>query len=225
MTLAELRSFIRLQLSEENEAFYQNENLDTYIIQGIKRFANKTQCIIYQETITYSNGTGIYTLTYKPLKERSLAIYPSDNGSDVECPLHPIAYEDFQRISDRVKYNEGYCYINNRANQIHLSTLFSNSTIYFEYSVKATESDALTLLASIPDEYHEAIAEYALYLAYRKDRELALANTYYGTYKSIEKEARIEIAEREVLPYGKDFSTQNMNPHKDSFSYQDEVHI
>ena len=227
MTYAEMQERIRLQLNEESEAFYDTGDIQSYIKSAIQRFLRKTKCGIVKQSITYTNGTGTYSLTYKPLKARGIVHVPSSDPRDRELPITEVAYEDWVRFTETQRYDSLVCYVDNRAHTISVPNNLENGTLYVEYSIRASDSNVDTIINTeiIPEEYHEAITDYALFLAYKKDRETVLANISLQGYLAIEREARQEVEAMEVQPINDDWSTEITNPHRDEDNLQDLVEI
>ncbi len=218
MTFAELRSYVRLQLSEETEAWYENANIDTYLKIAIKRFVKKTKTVIFKQTITFLNGTSIYTLTNPILKIRGI-VHSDPN----KPPMKEVAYEDWKGLTDSEKFRENIFYIDNRTLEIHLPSQLENGTVELEYYGRATDTNAESLIdnSDIKDEYHEAISDYALYLAFKKDQEVSQANASLQSYLAWEREAIKETEMEEVNPILNDWDSGISNPHRNSTFIQD----
>lgn len=228
MTYAEMIARVRLQLTEENESFYLDTNIQSYISSALQRFLNRTRCGIVKETIAFVSGTSQYTLTYRPLRFRSIALVPTTDADDREIPFLQVSYEDWQRFSNDYREDTYVCYVNNQASQINFPSTLDSGSIYVEYAIRATDATTAAIINAgiIPEEYHEAITDYCLFLAFRKDREFNIANSYFQSYWAMEQEAIKEVDEREMHPINDDFSTVNTNPHRQSDThYQDIVEI
>lgn len=216
MTYLELIADVRLGLSEEVEAFYTDINIQTYLNKAIKRFTQKTKCARVQETITYLNGTGVYILTNSVLKMRGIV------NSDFDTPFTEISFEDWTASNDEDKKECGLCYVNNITNEVNFSPNYADGEITLEYYANATDITAKSFIDNnlIHDKYHEALTEYALYLAFRKDQEVSMANASLQSYLAWERDAIKEVEQEQVSPLWKDFDSRNNNPHHDGYNFQ-----
>ena len=219
MTFTELVADVKLGLSEEVEAFFTDANISTYLIKAIKRFTKKTKCAIFQQNITFVTGTSNYALTLPVLKMRAIVI------NDNKTPLLEIAYEDWARITDTMKYDNNVCYVKGTSNEIYVPPAFDSGTLYVEYYAKANDATAADFINNgyIKDEYHEAITDYALYLAFRKDQEMSMSSAHLQSYLNWEKMAIKEVEMEEQNPYSNDWDGVGANPHRNDTFFQDRI--
>ena len=201
---------------------------DSYITLALQRFLNKTRCGIVKQQIAYDGNTSGYDLNYRPNRFTSIVLVPSSGSSGTETPFKQISYEDWNRFSDNYKKSANVCYVDNQASRIYFPKGLENGIVYCEYSIRATDVTAQAIIDNgiVPEEYHDAIADYCLFLAYRKDREFNIANSYFQSYWAVEQDAIREVGEKEVQPINDDWSTENSNPHRNSGeTFQDMVEL
>jgi hypothetical protein len=180
----------------------------------------------YNANATTTSGTILFSVTQYGvddsydldlpfLRERSLALVLGDG---TRKNLNRIAYEDYIRTSDDKLLQYYACYIDTRRQKLFISPNMPAGNIYLEYHVGFKAGTASQFLDGLilQEEYHEAIQSYGVYLAYKKDKELQLANTYLQEYLDYERNARHEVEEQLVNPLSKDWTFDNTNIHSNS---------
>jgi hypothetical protein len=225
MTYTEMIARVRLQLTEDNESFYLDTNIGAYITSALHRFMNRTRCGIAKQTVAFVTGTAAYALTYKPNRFRSIVLVPTSDADDREIPFTQVSYEDWQRFSADYREDTYVCYVDNQNSLIYFPSTIDSGSVYLEYSILPTDATTAAIIDAnvIPELYHEAITDYCLFLAFRKDREFNIANSYFQSYYAVEQEAIKEVAEHEHSSIMDDFSTENTNPHRQSDTHMQDI--
>lgn len=213
MTLTELTAYVRLQLNELSEAHWDDDDIKSYIANGMNEFIRKTHCAVQTDTITL-DGTGVYDLTQLVLKDRG-SIYINGDGEKFQAVR--IAEEDWLRFTDDEKRDGYYYYIDRANNQLNISAEYTSGTFSFIYYYKGSLGalDVLWALPIIPEEYHEHIGEYCLAKGLERDRLFSDARYYRSNYKKSFEEAKEAIAEEMPSSTADDWTTQIINVHRD----------
>lgn len=218
MTYNQILSRVRLQIAEDNESYFDDTDIQSYITSALQRFLSRTRAGVVRETIAHTTGTSTYNLSYRPNIMMGITLVPTSDAGDRELSLTQVSYEDWQRFSSDYREDTYVCYVNNSSNTISIPANISGGSLYLEYSIRATDATTSTIIDTgiLPEEYTEAIADYACFLAFRRDREFNMANSYFQSYYAVEQEAIKEVAEREPHAIGTDWNTENTNPHRSS---------
>ena len=148
----------------------------------------------------------------KIIKERGLTFIDEDSRKFV---MRRIAWEDWNRLTPDNR-NDFFVYvIDTRKNALYLPN-FTVGTVESEFFLHGDSVNLSTFLSdeSLPAEYHEYIANYALVLAFRRDREFEIANRYLTIYIHDERTAAEEIGNRLSSSQAGDFSFDIINVHR-----------
>lgn len=156
-----------------------------------------------------------YDIGKKVIKERGV-IYQDTDG---DCTyMTGVNYIDFIAIDDEDREGNLVFHLDGNNGKLYIPEGLDDGTIIGEYLIKASRDNAEDLINDndIPEEYHEAIANYSIYLAFKKSREFEIANQYFTAYIIAEKDAEKEVDERRQSSMTDDFDTSITNQHYDS---------
>lgn len=208
-----MTEYIRLQVNELTAAHWEDSDILSYIANAVNRFMSKTYCAIEKATIT-TDGTGIYLLTYRPLKDKG-AIYVNVDGNSYV--YNQVSKEDWERFDVTGREDAQIYYLDKINKTLYLSTNLTGGLFYFQYYYGGEKDKLDTIWANavIPEDYHEDIARYCLSLFYERDKDFQMSRYYRDIYMKAEEQARQEFFEREPSNVSDDFSFDNNNPHRD----------
>jgi hypothetical protein len=221
MTLDELVTYVRSQYREYNEAEHSDADLKTYIFFAAQKFIHKTRCCLYRESFdtTAVVTPGEYTLTYPILRENEALFVNTDGDARILDRVHS-EYWDYQSEKDNGQREYAF-YVDRRTSTLKFDPDWAG-TFYIQYWFRFTTTDNQefttldTLLTGgfIPEEYHEALTDYAISLMYKKDRMLNESSYHFNAFQATMKDAVIEMEDREPRSVFSDFSLNINNPHR-----------
>lgn len=188
-----------------NVAGYTTGGQNINVNNGVDTFAIDTL------TQGYDDG---YFLNFNIQEEKAI-LYIADGET---TPVMRIGFEDYRLLTDEQKKDDFTCFIDTFKKKITVP--WDTGEIRVHYYPSPEDSDIETFLASIiPSDYHEALAEYMLYLALNRDKNFTQAYQYRGLFKSSCDQAKADLAARERSNYNEDFDFSNYRPHANQ--YQD----
>lgn len=155
-----------------------------------------------------------YALGMKFQKERG-CVYDPEDGGGTKYLMRRISWEEWIAFSLQDRQN-AYCYYVDSSRALLFSP-FDTGRIYLEFLPQVTESGLETALADvIPEDFHQAIAYYALYQATLRDKEATQSQHFLAAYRALAEEAKTEHARRmtENMDYG--WNTDRWIPSRDN---------
>lgn len=180
-------------------------------------------------SITTNGIDDSFDVGFRVIKERGVIFVPDSSGTTSQNSLETtrrehmlrISFDDFRRFDADQLENNFFFYLEVKpsvTSKLFISSNLEAGTIKTEFVVGATAATTQTIIedGTLPEEYHEAIANYGISLGFKRDREFVLASTYLQLYLLEEKEAKQEAEERESRSVTWDFSTTNTNPHREA---------
>jgi hypothetical protein len=156
----------------------------------------------------YDDG---YFFDYPFAREKSV-IYTDADGLDHK--LTRFGWEDYRLLTLDERQIGEVCHIDAFKGKIIVPYTAGTIIVHF-YPTASSDTLDNVLKYVIPEDFHLAIAKFALYLATQKDKNITISATYYGEFKSECNRALEMAATREVSNYSEGWSLDNHNPHKE----------
>lgn len=136
-----------------------------------------------------------------------------DAGDGDKYPLRRISWEEWNALSLADRQDSYACFID--AKRAKLFSPFDTGTISLSYLPQITASSLSTALSDvIAEDWHQAIAYYALYQATLRDQEATRSQHFLAAFRALADEAKVESQRREVenIDYG--FDTRDWKPQR-----------
>lgn len=165
MNLSEIRTRAQHDFLWDDDMATQDK-LDRTINEGLRRFVRETLCLYDTYTTTSVSGTAAYSLPADSLNPPKVHHVMYDDH--VLEPMNYLETRDLNPFLTNTGTPLGF-YIN--GNQVYLYPVpDSAKELKIVYYKKPAELSADDDVPEIPEEFHEALANYAAYQIMRSDR-------------------------------------------------------
>lgn len=175
-------------------------------------------------TVVTSGLSESLDIGFNIIKERAMVFEDFGTKSSTQnqrFPMVRVSFEDFRGMlektdDDTFKHNRVSYFIDVRKNRIFFNPDIETAKVFAEFYINADKASLNTIFSTniLPEEYHEAIINYAIHMAFKVDENLQMANHYLEHYLADERAAVIEIQQRQPSNINDGFSMAITNPHR-----------